>query len=117
MLNLFNLNSNRRNDEAARPATGPAGGSTAAIIRVTRGSSNRSSRFSSHRRVAILRLDLAELGTLPSTCQLTNPNKDDLLRFILTITPDDVRSMQEFSRLFYSFLSGLLPWRSIHLLF
>jgi hypothetical protein len=36
-------------------------------------------------------LDLSELGTLPPTCQVTYPNKDDLLHFTLTITPDDVK--------------------------
>jgi hypothetical protein len=40
-------------------------------------------------------LDLSELGTLPPTCQVTYPNKDDLLHFTLTITPDDVKILIE----------------------
>ena len=38
-------------------------------------------------------LDLSELGTLPSICQVTYPNKDDLLHFTLTISPDDVKTL------------------------
>jgi hypothetical protein len=37
-----------------------------------------------------LNLDFSEIGTLPPTCKVEHPNKDDLLHFTLTITPDDV---------------------------
>jgi len=48
-------------------------------------------RGSSRTSAALLRVtkDLSELGTLPSTCQVTYPDPNNLLNFTLTITPDD----------------------------
>jgi hypothetical protein len=72
------------------------------------------------------RLDLSELGTLPGTCQVTYPNKDDLLHFMLTITPDDVSTLRARSPLCLSLsciltgmfvdCAGLLSRRSFHIL-
>ena len=39
---------------------------------------------------SLFSLDFSELGTLPPTCKVEYPNKDDLLHFTLTIIPDDV---------------------------
>ncbi|CAF0867255.1 unnamed protein product [Adineta ricciae] len=68
MLNIFSLKQQPRPGESASSDTGGKKLS-AALLRVTK--------------------DLSEIGTLPPTCQVTYPNKDDLLHFTLTITPDD----------------------------
>ena len=35
-------------------------------------------------------LDFADLNSLPSTCEVTQPDLSDLSQFIVTISPDDV---------------------------
>jgi len=42
----------------------------------------------------ILRLDLCELDTLPSTCQVTQPDLSDVSHLTVAISPDDVNIKQ-----------------------
>jgi hypothetical protein len=42
----------------------------------------------------ILSLDLCDLDTLPSTCQVTQPDLSDVSHLNVTISPDDVNIKQ-----------------------
>jgi len=87
MLNLFSLNRNNANTGAA---AANANRPSAALLRVTKGFAFD---FLFNLCTYSVHLDLSELGTLPSICQVTYPNKDDLLHFTLTISPDDVKTL------------------------
>lgn len=52
-------------------------------------------------------LDLTDLGNVSSTCQLTHPNKDDILHSILTITPKDVKRKVSKSKKIFCFCFSL----------
>ncbi len=87
MLNIFTL---KKNDPAGSTATS-SNRTSAAILRVTKGSPSVLTFVLREKRS---HLDLSELATLPPTCQVTYPNKDDLLHFTLTIIPDDVNRFE-----------------------
>ena len=79
MLKVFSMKNQQKKDANNSPNT-----STSSTTSTGTPSSSRSS-------AAQLRIqkDMNEL-TLPSTCQLDFPDKDDLLNFKLIICPDEV---------------------------
>ncbi|MED6245963.1 Nedd8-conjugating enzyme UbcE2M [Ameca splendens] len=80
MIKLFSLKQQKKDEESAGGNRAGAGGKKASAAQLR------------------IQKDINELN-LPKTCEISFPDDDDLLNFRLIISPDEVRGVQESSRL------------------